>query len=142
MKLTKAEAINLILGFYTTPTGCWVDGIYDDFPELVQFIDGGLTCIDQEDDRKIIPNQKGKEILFLHFSEISNDYISFMLKKGMNCKASEVYHWFVTKYDLKNVEVAKDISFLVSEKLEQFGYNGISPLRGRDDKFIIQKIWI
>lgn len=140
MKLTKAEAINLIIGFYVTPTGYWVDANNDDTPELARFIAAGYTCLDEEDDRKIIPNEQGKEILFMHFSEISREFISFMIKKGMECPAKEVEEWFIKKYDLVNVDVAEDISFLIARKLKKFGYEALIPcLERKEDKFVIRE---
>ena len=140
MKLTKAEAINLIIGFFVTPTGYWVDVKYDDTPELTRFIAAGYTCLDEEDDRKIIPNEQGKEILFMHFSEMSREFISFMINKGMECSVNEVEKWFVEKYNLSDINLAEDISFLVAKKLKQFGYKSLIPCPERkDDKIILQK---
>lgn len=140
MKLTKAEAINLIIGFFVTPTGYWVDVKYDDTPELARFVAAGYTCLDEEDDRKIIPNEQGKEILFMYFSEISREFISFMLKKGLECPVNEVKKWFIEKYNLIDIDVAEDISFLVARKLKQFGYDALIPCYERiDDKFVIKK---
>ena len=141
MNLSKSGAINLILGFFVTPMGYWVDVKYDDMPELDFFIEAGLTCIDEDDKRKIIPNEQGKEVLFSHFKEISNDFISFMCGRGMECIACEVESWFVEKYDLTDIETGADIAFLVANKLRQFGYVCYPPLRERkEDKYIIQKI--
>lgn len=140
MELTKAEAINLIIGFYVTPTGYWKDVKYDDFPELARFVETGYSCLDEEDNRKIIPNEQGKEILFMHFSEIAREFISFMIKKGKECPAKEVEDWFVKKYDLVDVDIAEDISFLIAKKLKNFGYEALIPFPERkDDKFIIRE---
>ena len=63
MKLSKSEAINLILEFFMLTNGVWKDVEYDN-PILERFIKAGLTCLDLEDKRKIVPTEKGKDILF------------------------------------------------------------------------------
>lgn len=141
MILSKAEAINLILGFFVTPMGYWTDMKYNDIPELNLFIEAGFTCIDEEDERKIVCNEQGKEYLFSHFKEISNDFISFMRAQGMECVAGDVEKWFVEKYDLKDIEAGADIAFLIANKLSQFGYECIVPIPERKDyKYIMRKI--
>ena len=141
MNLSKAQVINLILGFFFTPMGFWVDVKYDDMPELNLFIEAGFTCIDEEDERKIVCNEQGKEFLFLHFKEISNDFILFMRKQGMECVASDVEKWFVEKYDLDDIETGADIAFLIANKLSRFGYECVVPIPERKDyKYIMRKI--
>lgn len=142
MNLSKAQVINLILGFFVTPMGFWNDVKYEDMPELAFFIKMGLTRTDKDDKRKIIPTKQGEEVLFSHFKEISNDFISFMCAQGMECTASKVESWFVEKYGLTDTETGADIAFLVSNNLRQFGYVCYLPRRERkEDKYIIQKIF-
>lgn len=137
MELTKTEAIDLILEFFTHSV--WVDKKHDNLL-LIQFINAGLTCLDAEDNRKIVPNELGKNILFSYFSEISEDFIAFMQKKGLECPANEVVEWFAAKYELNDITVAEDIAFLIAKKLYQFGYITYTPRPERKhDKFILQK---
>lgn len=136
LELSKLEAIDLIMEFSTNCV--WVDE--DHNPLLVQFINAGLTCLDTEDERKIVPNDQGKQILFSHFSDISEDFIAFMQRRGLECPANEVIDWFVTKYKLSDITMGEDISFLIAKKLYQFGYITYTPHpERRNDKFILQK---
>lgn len=140
MNLTKAEAIKLILGFYVTPAGYWADINYE-IPELARFIEAGFTCLDSEDNRKIVPTEQGNQILFSHFEEISRDFIAFMQGKGMECPASEVGDWFVRKYGLSDTDIGEDICVLIANKSYQFGYTSHLPHPARkQDKIILQKV--
>lgn len=139
VELTKAEAINLILGFYTTPSGFWSDIEYN-IPELTRFIEAGLTRLDGEDGKKIVPNEQGADILFSHFVEISNEFIAFMQKTGLENSANEVIDWFVRRYGLCDLTTGEDIAFLIAKKLYNFGYSAYTPNpKCKNDKFIIQR---
>lgn len=140
MYLTKAEAINLILGFYTTPTGYWTEIEYN-IPELTRFINAGMTCLDEENCKRIIPNEQGYNILRSHFEEIAIDFIAFMQKKGLECPANELASWFVEKYSLADLADGEDVAFYIAKKLDRFGYIAFIPHPERKtDKFILQKI--
>lgn len=140
MNLTKAEAINLIVNFYMLYKGIWIDYKYNN-SIIDKFIEAELTCIYEEDERRIIPNEKGTEILYEHFVEISQEFIKFMQRKGLECPYNEVLTWFMTTYNLKSMDVIEDICFLVSNKLYQFGYKANLPHPDRqDDKVIVWKI--
>lgn len=122
MNLTKAEAINLILGFYTNSSKYWIDIKYE-IPELEKFIKAGCTTIDEENKHKIIPNQHGKEVLELYYVEISKEFIGFMIRKNnMECSVDEVVKWFVDSYNLSDVEIGEDICFYIAKKIDKFGY--------------------
>lgn len=61
MNYTNAEAINLIIKFYTQPSCCWV-GEDVKLPELITFLKSQYVCV--EDDIKYTLNEDGKA--FLH----------------------------------------------------------------------------
>ena len=48
MNLSKAQVINLILGFFFTPMGFWVDVKYDDMPELKEAFNMAIKALEQE----------------------------------------------------------------------------------------------
>ena len=137
MNLSKVEAINLILVFFDGV--CWADFQYD-MPELDLFIKEGLACVDVEDNRKIIPTELGEQILRSHLEEISDDYISFMRKQGMDCVVTKVEKWFIEKYGLSDAETGEDIAFYVARNLNRPNYISKLPLRERKrDKFILEE---
>ena len=139
MILTMAEAINLILGFYTTPAGFWADIDYS-IPELSRFIDAGMTCNNVDNDGLLIPNEEGKQVLVSYFNEISNDFIMFMRTQGMECPMNQVEDWFLSKYDLPDRETGEEICKLIASKASQFGYIALLPHSSRkQDKIVLQK---
>lgn len=137
MILTKAEAINLILVFFDGV--CWADFQYD-MPELDLFIKEGLALLDVEDERKIIPSERGREILNANLEEIKTDYISFMRKQGMDCVATKVEEWFMETYGLLDKGTGEDIALFVARNLNRPDYISMPPFRERkNDKYIIQE---
>lgn len=55
---TFLEAIHLIIDFYTSPKGYFIDEDFE-YPEVRKFIDAGCASLGEEQQRKVSSERKG-----------------------------------------------------------------------------------
>lgn len=77
---TFLEAIHLIIDFYTSPKGYFIDEDFE-YPEVRKFIDAGCASLGEEHKEKYLLNEKGASILHPYIEEISSKFIQFMERK-------------------------------------------------------------
>lgn len=118
---TMKEVINLILNFYTFKMGYWEEEIKE-YPEACKFIRAGLTKMDDEYGDLYKMNSDGEELLHSYIKEISEQFIIFLCKNGLEVSEEEAATWFMDTYILDDIELAKDICYYICTNLYNYGY--------------------
>jgi len=90
---TFLEAIHLIIDFYTSPKGYFIDEDFE-YPEVRKFIDAGCASLGEEHKEKYLLNEKGASILHPYIEEISSKFIQFMERKQNTATIKETENWF------------------------------------------------
>lgn len=118
---TMEEAINLILNFYTFTQGYWKEEIKG-CPEACKFIEAGFTKMDGQYPDLYKMNNEGEKVLHSYIKKISEQFIVFICKNGLDVSEEKATHWFRETYELSDVELAKEICYYICGNLHNYGY--------------------
>ena len=118
---TMEEAINLILNFYTFTQGYWKEEVKE-YPEACKFIEAGFAKIDDECPNLYKMNDEGELLLHSYIKKISEQFIVFMCKNGLDVSEEKAMFWFMETYALSDAELAKEISYYICGNLHNYGY--------------------
>ena len=120
---TFLEAIHLIIDFYTSPKGYFIDEDFE-YPEVRKFIDAGCASLGEEHKEKYLLNEKGASILHPYIEEISSKFIQFMERKQNTATIKETENWFSKQYSLDS-ETSREICNYICLNLPTHGYTVI-----------------
>lgn len=120
---TFLEAIHLIIDFYTSPKGYFIDEDFE-YPEVRKFIDAGCASLGEEHKEKYLLNEKGTSILHPYIEEISSKFIQFMERKQNTATIKETENWFSKQYSLDS-ETSREICNYICLNLPTYGYTVI-----------------
>lgn len=118
---TMKEAIDLILNFYTLTQGYWEEEIKK-YPEARKFVEAGFTKMDEEYDDLYKMNNEGEKLLHSYIKEISERFITFICKRGLEISEEDAATWFMDTYALDDIELGKDICWYICGNLHNYGY--------------------
>lgn len=118
---TLCEAVELILGFYTFTSGFWQDEL-DDIPEAKRFVEMGLTQADEEYPDLQVLNAQGAAVLHEYIKFISDSFIKYMKKNGLEDTRRATAKWFHQELNLQSEEDAEEIAEYICSNLHHYGY--------------------
>lgn len=122
MEFTYAEAIDLILDFYTFLCGYWKDEI-NKYPVVKRFVSHeGFTEPDVEYADLIVLTKKGGEFLHEYIKDISEKFIAFAKTKGLIVKHKEAQDWFYNTFSLSDEITSEEIAEYICGNLYHYGY--------------------
>lgn len=125
MKLTQIEIIKLITRLYTPLSGYWVDEI-SECSEADKFLKEGCLSLEEEHKDKYIINAKGGNYLHPYIEAISVDFIKFMQANQYRCANEGIVDWYMKKYNLEDIDLAKEIAEYICKNLETYHYKATS----------------
>lgn len=119
---TYKEAINMILGFQTFSHGFWESNL-NDYPEVKHFIEMGYAERDQEHNELYLVTTKGKELIHEYIKSISEMFIQYMDKNGLEALSTDVHRWFKENFKLEEDEIVDEIVEYICSILWHYGYS-------------------
>ena len=118
---TMEEAINLILNFYTFTQGYQKEEVKECL-EACKFIEAGFAKLDEEYPDLYKMNDEGEWLLHSYIKKISEQFIVFLCKNGLDVLEEKATLWFMESYELSDVELAKEICSYICDNLHNYGY--------------------
>lgn len=118
---TLCEAVELILGFYMCSSGFWQDEL-DDTPEARRFVEMGLTQADEEYFDLQVLNEQGKAVLQEYIKFISESFIKYMKRNGLEATHQATAKWFHQELNLQSEDDAEEIAEYICGNLYHYGY--------------------
>ena len=135
---TYAEAIELILGFYTFTLGYWEDEL-DEYPLVKRCIELGYAIRDNEHEDKYILSNKGQEFFHAYIKSISEQLISEVKKQNYEATFDGIEKWFRKEFQLENENDSKEIAEYIILNLNRYGFKvikGFSQSKGSFCQFM------
>ena len=118
---TYKETINMILGFQIFSHGFWESDL-NDYPEVKRFIEMGCAERDQEHNEIYVVTTKGKELIHEYIKSISEMFIKYMDKNGLEALSADVHRWFKKNFKLEEDEIVDEIVDYICSILWHYGY--------------------